>query len=80
MGVALANPHMQEARELQGKLSQASNEEERRVLSRELEITETKRDLADSRCVRQRNYVVITLSVVCHELSISAVQYGYILI
>ena len=55
MGVVLANPHMQERRELHGKLSRASNEEERRVLSRELEITQTKRDLAASRAVRQRN-------------------------
>ena len=55
MGVVLSNPHMQEARELQGKLSRASNEEERRVLSRELEITQTKRDLAYSRQVRQIN-------------------------
>ena len=52
MGVVLANPHMQEAGELQGKLSQASNEEERRGLSQELEITKTKRDLAHSRAVR----------------------------
>ena len=55
MGVVLANPHMQEADELWGKLFRASNEEERRVLSQELEITKTKRDLADSREVRQRN-------------------------
>ena len=55
MGVVLANPHMQEARELQGKLTRASNEEERRVLSRELEITQTKRDLADSNYVRWIN-------------------------
>ena len=54
MGVVLANPHMQEARELWGKLSRASNEEERRVLSREMEITQTKRDLATSRQVRQK--------------------------
>ena len=52
MGVVLANPHMQEAGKLQGKLSRASNEEERRVFSRELEITKTKRDLANSRVVR----------------------------
>ena len=52
MGVVLANPHMQEADELRGKLSRASNEEERRVLSRELEITKTKKDLANSRYVR----------------------------
>ena len=55
MGVVLANPHMQEARELQGKLSRASNEEERRVLSQEIKITKIKSDLADSRYVRQRN-------------------------
>ena len=55
MGVVLANPHMQEGRELQGRLNQASNEEERRVLSRELEITKIMRDLANSRRVRQKN-------------------------
>ena len=55
MGVVLANPHMQEADELEDKLSQASSEEQRKVLSRELEITKTKKDLADSRAVRRRN-------------------------
>ena len=55
MGVVLANPHMQEADELLVKLIQASNEEERRVISRELEITQTKRGLAASRAVSQRN-------------------------
>ena len=55
MGVVLANPHMQAARELQGKLSRASNEEQRRAITRELEITKTKRSLAESRVVRQRN-------------------------
>ena len=55
MGVVLANPHMQESEELRGKLSRASSEGERRVLSRELEITQTKRDLAESRVVRQSN-------------------------
>ena len=55
MGVVLANPHMQDADELEDKLSQASNEEQRKVLSRELEITKTKKDLAVSRQVRQRN-------------------------
>ena len=55
MGVVLANPHMQEVDELQRKLRRASNEEERRVLSRELEITKAKRGLAASRAVRQRN-------------------------
>ena len=44
--------HMQEADELEGKLSRASNEERRKVISRQLEITEIKRDLADSRQVR----------------------------
>ena len=53
--MVLANPHMQEEDELEGKLSQASNEEERRVISRELEITMTKKDLANSRGVKQRN-------------------------
>ena len=53
--MVLANPHTQEADELWGKLSRASNEEERRVLSQDLEITKTKRDLASSRVVRQRN-------------------------
>ena len=53
MGVVLANP--QEVRELEGKLSPASNEEEWRMLSRELEITKAKEDLAHSRVVRQRN-------------------------
>jgi hypothetical protein len=46
---------MQEADELEGKLSRASDEEERKVISRELEITETKKVLADSRQVLQRN-------------------------
>ena len=55
MGVVLANPHMQEVGKLQGELSRASNEEERRALSQELEITQTKRDLAISRRVRQKN-------------------------
>ena len=54
MGVVLASPHMQEVHELEGKLRRASNEEERRVLSRELEIAQTKRYLADLRRVRQR--------------------------
>ena len=54
-GCGSCNPHMQQARELEGKLSRASNEEERSVLSQELEITQIKRDLAASRQVRQRN-------------------------
>ena len=55
MGVVLANPHMQEVAKLQEKLSKAKDEEERKVISRETEITETKRQLANSRRVRQRN-------------------------
>ena len=55
MGVVTANPHMQEKGKFQGKLSEAKNEEERKVISRELEITETERELAAFRCVRQRN-------------------------
>lgn len=55
MGVVLANPHIQEEIELRDKLSEATNEEERKVISWELEITETKKQLADSRQVRQRN-------------------------
>ena len=55
MGVVLANPHMQEVAKLQEKLSKAKDEEERKVISQEMEITETKRQLANSREVRQRN-------------------------
>ena len=55
MGVVLANPHMQEVAKLQEKLSKAKDEEERKVISREIEITEAKRQLANSRAVRQRN-------------------------
>ena len=55
MGVVTANPHMQEKGKLQGKLSEAKDEEERKVISRELEITNTKKQLADLRGVRQRN-------------------------
>ena len=75
---------MQEARELQCKLRRASNDEERRVISQELEITQTKSDLAYSRQVyktEKLNLVIILIqAIVCHELSTSAVQYGYILI
>ena len=55
MGVVLANPHMQEVAKLQEKLSKAKDEEERKVISREMEITNTKSQLANSRAVRQRN-------------------------
>ena len=58
MGVVLANPHMQEVAKLQEKLSKAKDEEERKVISRETEITETKRQLANSRRVRQRNLML----------------------
>ena len=55
MGVVTANPHMQENVKLRDKLSEAKDEEERKVISRELEITDAKRQLAGSRMVRQRN-------------------------
>ena len=58
MGVVLANPHMQEVAKLQEKLSKAKDEEERKVISREMEITETKSQLANSRRVRQRNLML----------------------
>ena len=50
---------MQEARELEGKLSRASNEEQREVISRELEIAKTKRGLANSRLVRQQKMIIL---------------------
>ena len=55
MGVVLANPHIQEEYKLRDKLRRTDNEEEREVISRELEITKTKEQLALSRRVRQRN-------------------------
>ena len=55
MGVVTANPHMQEEGKLRQKLREAKDEEERKVISRELEITDAKRQLAESRYVRQRN-------------------------
>ena len=55
MGVVLANPHMQEVAKLKEKLNKAKDEEERKVISQEMEITETNRQLANSRTVRQRN-------------------------
>ena len=57
MGVVLANPHIQEIGNLEEKLSKVKDEEEGKVISREIEITETKKDLADSRAVRQRNLI-----------------------
>ena len=76
MGVVLANPHMQEVEKLQEKLSKAKDEEERKVISREMEITETNRQLATSRRVRQKFNVVIILTqaVVCHEVGLGTVQ------
>ena len=58
MGVVLANPHMQEVAKLEEKLSKAKDEEERKVISREIEISESKRQLALSRRVRQRNLML----------------------
>ena len=55
MGVVTANPYIQEEDELQGKLRRAKDEEERKVISREMQITDAKRQLAESRYVRQRN-------------------------
>ena len=55
MGVVLANPHMQVVAKLREKLSKAKDEEERKVISQEMEITDTNRQLANSRRVRQRN-------------------------
>ena len=58
MGVILANPHMQVVAKLRKKLSKAKDEEERKVISQEMEITETNRQLANSRWVRQRNLML----------------------
>ena len=56
---------MQEVRELESKLRRASNEEERRVISQELEITHTKKVLADFGRVRQKFEEVIILLRLC---------------
>ena len=71
--MVLANPHMQEAEALRDKVRLAKDEEERKVIFRELDMTETKRQLAESRVVRQKFDVVIILiqTIVCHELSIN---------
>ena len=55
MGVVIANPHIQEAQELERKLDITKDEEERMVMSRELDIAQTKSQLASSRSVSQRN-------------------------
>ena len=55
MGVVIADAHMQEAQELKRKLGTTKDEEERMVISRELDIAQTKSQLASSRVVSQRN-------------------------
>ena len=55
MGVVIANHHMQEAEALRKNQRLAKDEEEGKVISRELDIAKTKRQLAYSRYVRQRN-------------------------
>ena len=55
MGVVTVKLHIQEEDELQGKLRRGKDEEERKVISWELEITEAKILLTRSRNVRQRN-------------------------
>ena len=55
MSVVIVNLHIQEAEALKDRLCLAKDEEERKVISRELDIAESKRQLADSRWVRQRN-------------------------
>ena len=55
MGVVIANLHIQEAEALKYRLHLAKDEEERKVISRELDIAGTKRQLENSRFVRLRN-------------------------
>ena len=55
MGVVITNPHIQEVEALRNKQSFAKDEEERKVISRELDIAKTKSQLANLRYVRQRN-------------------------
>ena len=55
MGVVIANPHMQEAEALRKNQRLAKDEEERKAISRELDIARTKCQLANSRYVRHRN-------------------------
>ena len=57
MGVAIPNTHIQEVRKLKGKLSENISEDEKGVIRRELQITETKRDLANLRHVRERTII-----------------------
>ena len=89
-GYGSCNPHMQEAlklsvAELESELSQVSNEERirRKVLSKERQIAEKRNSLAKLRAVRQKKLnvmIILIQTIVCHELSISVVEYGYILI
>ena len=53
--LVIANLHIQEAEALKDRLRLAKDEEERKVIFRELDIAETKRQLADQRYVRQRS-------------------------
>ena len=55
MGVVIANPHMQEAEALRKKQRIVKDEEERKLISRELDVAMAKSQLAFSRRVRQRN-------------------------
>ena len=57
MGVAIPNTHIQEVRKLEGKLSENISEDEKGVIRRELQITETKRELAESRRVREHTTI-----------------------
>ena len=61
MCVVLANCHnnMQKVGELNGKLSRANNEEQRKMFSQELENAKTRKDLALYRSVY--NVIVILL-------------------
>ena len=55
MGVVTANPHMQEVGALRKNQRLAKDEEERKVISQDLDMAQTKSQLANSRRVRQRN-------------------------
>ena len=55
MGVVIADPHMQKAQKLKRKLDITKDEEERMVISRELDIARIESQLADSKSVSQRN-------------------------
>ena len=57
--------YIQEVRKLEGKLSENISEDEKGVIRRELQITETKRDLAWSRHVSEHT---IIQAVVCYKV------------